>query len=227
MIPRSYAAGGLASLALFLLSGCDQGTAPGVSQAVSFSLASDAGTRGTAGPLTLSGVRIVAGEASLGEGDQFGCVDCQHEGPETDPAPSLVDVPLNGGAVAVATEQVQPGTYSAVEINVVRPTAALLGSNPGWAADATVEVRGDFNGQAFTFPLAIEGTFRERLATPVVITEGSQAAAVEVTITLPVASWFTGPSGPLDPNDPAQRATIEANARQSFEAPEAEAVTRR
>jgi hypothetical protein len=44
-----------------------------------------------------------------------------------------------------------------------------------------------------------------------------------VTITLPVTSWFTGPSGPLDPNDPTQRTTIDANARQSFDSSESEA----
>jgi hypothetical protein len=37
-----------------------------------------------------------------------------------------------------------------------------------------------------------------------------------VSITLPVSSWFNSPTGPLNPADPAQRTTIEANAHRSF-----------
>lgn len=220
MFCRSYAATAPAALALSLLAACNQGTAPADSRPVSFNVATNASTTAAAGPLTLSSIRIVAGEASFGVGDQFGCIDCQDQGPETNPVPALVDVPLDGGTVAVATEQVQPGSYPAVEISLVRPTAELLAGNAGWPADASIEVRGDYNGTPFTLPLAIEGTFRERLTPPVVIAAGSQPATAQVTITLPVASWFSGPSGPLDPTDPAQRATIEANARGSFEAPE-------
>lgn len=102
MIRRTCAAAALASFALSLLTGCDQGTAPAGTQPVSFGLASNAGTLAAAGPLTLGGVRLVVGEASFGVGDQFGCVDCQQVGPETDPAPALVEVPLDGGTVQLA-----------------------------------------------------------------------------------------------------------------------------
>ena len=38
-----------------------------------------------------------------------------------------------------------------------------------------------------------------------------------VVVTLPVGSWFTANGADLDPNDPAQRAQIEQNARLSLE----------
>jgi len=228
MVPRNYAVTALAPLALGLLAGCDQGTAPGGTQPVNISLASTVGgtAAGTA-PLVLSEVRIVIGEVSLGEGDQFGCVDCQHQGAEFELPPALVAVPLDGGAVTVTTEQVQPGSYPAVEISLVRPTAALLAGNSGWRPDATIELRGAYDGRPFTLPLAIEGSFRERLSPPVVVSQGGAQSTVEVTITLPVTSWVAGPTGPLDPNDPAQRAEIEANARRSFAAPETESESPR
>ena len=228
MVRRNYAVKALAPLAIGLLAGCDQTTAPAGTQPVNVSLASTVGRNAAAtAPLALSEVRIVIGDVSLGEGDQFGCADCQHQGLESEVAPALVSVPLDGGAVTVATEQVQPGSYPAVEISLVRPPAALLAGNTGWQPDATMELRGVYEGRPFTLPLSIEGSFRERLSSPVIVSQGSPQSPVEVTITLPVMSWVAGSTGPLDPNDPAQRAQIEANARRSFAAPETESESPR
>ena len=199
-----------------LLGGCNQSTAPGSSHPVAFRLAAASSSApATMGALTLTSFRLAVGEASLGSGNEFGCKDCQGDQPAVEPA--VVDVPLDGRAVEVATEQVQPGSYSTVELGVVR----LPASTPGWPVDATLEIKGDFGGQAFALPLTIEGSFREQLAAPVVVGAGGTPATVAVNITLPVSTWFKGSSGVLDPANPTQRAEIEANARRSFAAPEA------
>lgn len=175
-----------------------------------------------AGQLQLTSFRIVAGEAALGSRDEFGCIDCQGSTSEQERAPRIVDVPLRGGAVTLETGEVAAGSYPEAEISVVAPTAATLVGVSGWPAGATIEVAGSFAGAAFRLTLAIEGTFREQLVPPVEVPGGASAVAVPVTITLPVATWFTANGTTLDPNDAAQRALIEANARRSFGSPETE-----
>jgi hypothetical protein len=198
-----------------VLGACNQSTSPGASQPVTFRLAAaNSSAPARMGPLTITSFRLSVGEASLGSGDEFGCKDCQ--GNQASVTPAVVDVPLDGRTVDLATELVQPGSYSTVELGVIRPPAAPA----DWPADATLEIRGDFGGQAFALPLAIEGSFREQLAAPVVVGTGGAPAVVAVSITLPVSIWFNGSSGLLDPANPAQRAEIEANARLSFTPPE-------
>lgn len=205
-----------------VLAGCDKSTSPNATQPVAFRLAA-ASTAAPAsmGALTLTSFRLSIGDVALGSGDQFGCKDCQDNGPETPGAetpmtPVLVDVPLDGKAVDITTEQMQPGSYASVEIGITRPSSAVLAQNPNWPADATMEVAGTFNGTSFTLSLPITGSFVQQLAIPVVVGAGGSAATVQVSITLPVSSWFNSPTGPLNPADPAQRVTIEANARRSF-----------
>jgi hypothetical protein len=187
------------------------------------------GASAAAGPVEITGLRLVVGQTSLGSGDQFGCVDCQDSGPENGggaDAPLLLNVPVDGTPVSVRTEKVGAGQYSAVEIEVVSPDAALRAGTPSWPAGATIEVTGRYNGVAFTLPIAIEGAFRETLAPPVDVPAGGLAGPINVTITLPVAAWFTSNGTALDPADPAQRAQIEANARASFQALESESRER-
>jgi hypothetical protein len=183
-----------------LVASCDQNTSPGgVMQPVTFRMAAaNQAAPASVGPLTLTAFRLVISEASLGAGDQFGCADCQGGGSENTPTPALVDIPLDGSAVEVATEQVQAGSYSAVEIGLARLPPAAVATTPGWPADATIEVRGNFAGRDFTLPLAIEGTFQEQLAAPVVVGNSGPPATIQVSITLPVSTWFTGASGPLE-----------------------------
>ena len=56
---------------------------------------------------------------------------------------------------------------------------------------------------------------------PVDIAAGSVAQQLNVTIRLPVASWFDNGGVALDPTNAAQRTLIESNARRSFAAMEA------
>src|ERR1700687_5428265 len=122
----------------------------------------------------------------------------------------IVSVPLDGTAVNLATEQVQPGSYPQVEVELGGSTAA------GWPSGQTVEIQGTNNGTAFTIGVPVNGSFRENLAPPVVVTTSSPAS-IPVTITLPVASWFASggtasvPAYPLSVR--RSRPTLERRSR--------------
>ncbi|MEA2712985.1 MAG: hypothetical protein QOK27_946, partial [Gemmatimonadales bacterium] len=93
-----------ASVALLALAAagavaCNNGTSgPGTLGTVEFRLAaSNAGAPPAApGPVVITSLRLVVGPAALGNGDQFGCVDCQGGGNETGAAPQLILVPTDG-----------------------------------------------------------------------------------------------------------------------------------
>jgi hypothetical protein len=202
---------------------CNNSTSgPGTLRAVEFRMAaSQAGASAmAAGPVEISSVRLVVGPAALGNGDQFGCADCQGGGNETGPeagaAPQLIRVPTDGSPVSVATEQVQAGRYGSAEVELLHPDASITAVDPTWPSDATIEVGGSVNSVPFTLHLALEGAFRETLNPPVDVTDTGTPGTISVTVTLPVASWFMANGSPLDPNDPAQQAQIEQNARSAL-----------
>jgi hypothetical protein len=213
-----------ASVALLALAAagavaCNNGTSgPGTLGTVEFRLAaSNAGPPPAApGPVVITSLRLVVGPAALGNGDQFGCVDCQGGGNETGAAPQLILVPTDGSPVSVATEQVQAGRYAAAEIELQHPDASITTADPAWPLDATIEVGGTVDSVPFTLHLALEGAFRETLNPPVDVTDAGTPGTMSVTVTLPVSSWFTANGTALDPNDPAQRAQIEQNARSAL-----------
>ena len=171
----------------------------------------------SAAALQVTSLRLLVKEAALGSGDQFGCQDCQGgpEGNERAAVGAVVSVPLDGTPVTLATEQVGPGTYSEVEIELGGGTA------PGWTNGQTVEIQGTSNGTPFTIRVSVNGSFRETLSPPAVVT-GTDVSSVPVVITLPVASWFTAGGQQLDPGVPAQLAQIEANIRSAFSASESD-----
>lgn len=211
---------GMLASTLLTVAACDSTTKPKQLQPVAMQLAGSRSASvpsAASGPLEITSLRLVVGAASLGSGDQFGCVDCQGNTEDRSVTPKLLDVPLGGGTVLVATEQVGPGRYSQAEVLVESPTSATLASAPDWPANATIEIDGRFNGTPFRLPLTIIGSFRETLNPPVEVSATTPPSAVAVTITLPVASWFTSNGAVLDPSNPAQRATIETNARNSFQ----------
>jgi hypothetical protein len=209
------------------LAGCSKdSTSPsGATHPVALQVAA-AAAPATAAPsaLTVETVRLVVNLAAFGSGDQFGCVDCQGGG--TDAAgetatASLVTVPAGSGAVTVATEQVQPGRYQDVELELTAPTPDILATAPELKPDLSLEIKGQFSGSPFTLALPVHGTFREHLATPVDVPASGSTTPVSVTITLPVADWFTVNGTTLDPRDATQRAQIEAKIKGFFQAVEA------
>jgi hypothetical protein len=219
--------GAVTAVAALAISACDS-TGPRASHPVAIKVAAHsaslAGSSAAAGPLEITGLRLVVGQTALGSGDQFGCVDCQDSGSDSEAAaaPLLLVVPVDGTPVSVRTESVGAGRYSAVEVEVVSADPALRAANPSWPVNATIEVVGRYNGVDFTLPLNIEGSFQETLTPPVDVPAGGPSGPIQVTITLPVAAWFTSNGTALDPANSAQRAQIETNARASFQPLEAE-----
>jgi hypothetical protein len=212
-----YSTAALLNLAVLGGVGCNNSTSPKSMGPVDFRVSTtaiSASAGATAPGVDVTSFRLVVGPAALGSGDQFGCVDCQG-GDNGSDQPQLISVPTDGTPVSIATEQVSAGVYSAAEIELRTPDARVAAAAPGWPAGATIEVAGTFNGAAFTLPLTLLGEFRETLNPPVEVGAGGAPAPVSVTITLPVRDWFVSNGVALDPNDPAQRAQIENNAKSS------------
>ncbi|HEV7839872.1 MAG TPA: hypothetical protein VGO75_17505 [Gemmatimonadaceae bacterium] len=214
-----------AAITLPFIFACNSATDAGIRRPVNLSLAAVTRSASVSPAATaafqITSLKLLVNQASLGSGDQFGCQDCSgNDGAnEVGSVGGIVSVPLDGTPVSLATEQVQPGSYSQVEVEVGGSTAA------GWPSGQTVEIQGTNNGTAFTIGVPVNGSFRENLAPPVVVTTSSPAS-IPVTITLPVASWFSAGGAALDPAVPAQRAQIEANIRTAFSGPESGAAER-
>jgi len=211
--PTRYAITTLPLLVL-ALGACDSTIGgPTAGHPVSFSLASQSTAAGAAA-ISIDAFRLSVGGVALGGGDEFGCKDCT--GSQANVPPEIVAVPLDGSPVQVRTEEVAPGTYREAEIEVTKATADLLKAHPSWAASTTLQLSGTFAGRAFDLQMAIEGSFRETLATPLVVGSSGTQGSAQITFTLPVNKWFGGAAGPLDPNSAADRQVIEANIRSSF-----------
>ncbi|GAC1648231.1 MAG: hypothetical protein NVS4B3_03460 [Gemmatimonadaceae bacterium] len=200
---------------------CNSSTGPRATRPVLFRMSSAAVSRSTsqtAGPLELTSARLAIGRAALGNGDQFGCVDCQNndndDSAEDGVHAQVVDVPLHQGTVVVGTEQVAAGRYTQAEISLETLASGALPA--GWPAAATIEIGGRFNGTPFRLSLAVHGSFRTTLNPPVDVLTGNSAPSVAITLALPVSSWFTMNGAPLDPSIASQRAQIEANIRAAF-----------
>ena len=203
--------------ALLVLGACTS-TSPRGTQAVLVLLKANATQRSSSqstAALEITGVRLVISQVALGTGQEFGCVDCQGDGRGGNPGPSVVTVPVDGSPVSVAAERIAPGHYAAVEIELVPPPPALLAATPGWLSGATIEVRGRYHSTDFTLSLAIPGQFRQPLSPAMDVPAAGLPGPINVTLTLPVVSWFASNGTPLDPSDPAARAQIAANARAS------------
>jgi len=213
-----------AAIALPFIFACNSATDVGVRRPVNLSLAavtsSASASPAASAAFQITSLKLLVNQASLGSGDQFGCQDCSGDGAnEAGIVGGIVSVPLDGTAVNLVTEQVQPGSYPQVEVELGGSTAA------GWPSGQTVEIQGTNNGTAFTIGVPVNGSFRENLAPPVVVTTSSPAS-IPVTITLPVASWFASGGTALDPAIPAQRAQIEANIGAAFSGAESGAAER-
>jgi hypothetical protein len=223
MTTTNHAILGLAISALvpLTLGACNRASGPSLSQPVALQVrASSTPAASATGPApNITSFRLSVGQVAVGSGEQFGCVDCQDQGSDTPAAPVVIDVPLDAQPVDLATEQVGPGAYTMVEIEVVPP----MPPPSGWQAGATMAVSGTFNNTPFTATFAIPGSFRENLTSALVVSSaGTAPSKVSVIMTLPVGKWFTAADGTaLDPNDPVQRAQIETNVRASFGSAEA------
>ena len=124
--------------------------------------------------------------------------DCE----ELELGPLTVDLPLAATTQLVLDALVPAGTYRAVEakLNAVNVSGSFM----------------DAGGtHSFTFTSNVEAEIEMEFATPITVGPGTS----NFTVSVDVASWFKDASGAfLDPNDPANAETINANIRHSFRA---------
>ena len=125
--------------------------------------------------------------------------DCQ----ELELGPLTVDLPLDATTQLVLDALVPAGTYSGVQAKLGGVTVSGTFTPTGGTA------------QGFAFTSNAEAEIEMEFATPITVGPGTS----NFTVSVDVASWFKDASGAfLDPNDPANAETINANIRQSFRA---------
>jgi hypothetical protein len=95
--------------------------------------------------------------------------------------PTTIDLPLDGSVVAVPADAIPAGTFQELELRL-----------------AFIRVQGTFDGKAFDVTLSTPVRGEIQFATPLVVTAGT---ATSITVTVPVATWFTNADGSLlDPS---------------------------
>jgi hypothetical protein len=95
--------------------------------------------------------------------------------------PTTIDLPLDGSVVAVPADAIPAGTFQELELRL-----------------AFIRLQGTFDGKAFDVTLSTPVRGDIQFTTPVVVTAGT---ATSITVTVPVATWFTNTDGSLlDPS---------------------------
>ena len=173
---------------------------------------------GTNGSLVIEEIRVIVAELELDSDDD--ATNCEQDESDSDSAcpdfraePVFIDLPLDGGAVTVATEQIPNGTYDELEFEVedidldeedeeagavAAVRAQVLAAFPEWPEEATMVVRGTFTpvGQAarpFTAFFDAEIKVELDLVPPVTISDGVGDASI--TVQLFPQEWFRNPDG--------------------------------
>jgi hypothetical protein len=119
-----------------------------------------------------SGSASADGGHSGGAGDDCG---------EMKIGPTTIDLPLDGSVVAVPADAIPAGTFQVLELRL-----------------AFIRLQGTFDGKAFDVTLSTPVRGDIQFTTPVVVTAGT---ATSITVTVPVATWFTNADGSLlDPS---------------------------
>jgi hypothetical protein len=95
--------------------------------------------------------------------------------------PTTIDLPLDGSVIAVPADAIPAGTFQELELRL-----------------AFIRLQGTFDGKAFDVTLSTPVRGDIQFTTPVVVTAGT---ATSITVTVPVATWFTNTDGSLlDPS---------------------------
>ena len=122
---------------------------------------------------------------------------------ELELAPLQVNLPLDPTTKLILDALVPAGTYGGVQAKLEGVTVSGTFTPAGGS------------GQAFTFTSNAEAEIQMEFPTPITVGPASS----NFTVSVDVASWFKDASGAfLDPNDPANGETINANIRHSFRA---------
>jgi len=122
---------------------------------------------------------------------------------ELELGPLQVNLPLDPTTQLVLDALVPAGTYGGVQAKLEGVTVSGTFTPAGGTA------------QAFTFTANAEAEIEMEFPSPITVGPGTS----NFTVSVDVASWFKDASGAfLDPNDPANAETINANIRHSFRA---------
>lgn len=228
-----------AAVAPLLVAGCESSTGPEDGARVRIAFTTAAGTarsldgvslsreasgdrvlQGSNGTLTITDVRMIVAEFELEGPDACGVPDEEGELDECEfkAAPSLLRLPLNGGEVVVATDQVPLGTYTELEFEIedleededdrertragiANVRSQLRGAFPRVPDEASAVVVGTFTPndgapRPFTVYLDADVEVEIELAPPLVISD--QGASRTVTVQLDPARWFAQGGQVLD-----------------------------
>jgi len=117
--------------------------------------------------------------------------------------PTTLDIAVNGNAATIPTNSIPAGTYRELELRL-----------------SQVEIKGTFDGTAFDVTVPFSTRAEIEFDPPLVVSDTSPA---NVTVNLPLATWFTNPNGTLvDPNqlntNPTLLAQVKARILQSLRA---------
>jgi hypothetical protein len=181
--------------------------------------------------LELSQVQMVVSRIRLRllEQTEPGCAgpNEQHPCTEFKAGPVLVDLPVHGGLVTPVTADVPPGSYRFILINVFPPSgddaaATAFRTANAWPANASMRVKGTYDGQAFDVYLPVNGEVYNTLDPPFVVTADSKGT-FNVTVAVDPHGWFKTKEGALiDPRSLATEAglrdLVSGNVRASFRA---------
>jgi hypothetical protein len=202
--------------------GACESTGPG-SRALSLSVTTKSATSmasasadPSGGSISLSAAQVTLKEIELNttgtscgaETDNTAAVDASGDEHNEDCAelelgPLQVNLPLDPTTQLVLDALVPAGTYTGVQAKLEGVTVSGTFTPAGGTA------------QAFTFTADAEAEIEMEFATPITVGPGTS----NFTVSVDVASWFKDASGAfLDPNDPANAETINANIRHSFRA---------
>lgn len=121
--------------------------------------------------------RAPSGSASADNNNGDGNDDCG----EMKIGPTTIDLPLDGSVVSVPADAIPAGTFGELELRL-----------------AFIRLQGTFDGKAFDVTLSTPVKGEIQFATPLVVTAGT---ATSITVTVPLATWFTNGDGSLlDPS---------------------------
>lgn len=202
------------------------------SSPVSFSLmgAQDIVVTGSNGTLTITDIRLVVDQLEL---EAVETPDCESDGEdeagceEFEIGPLAAQVPVNGDLVTIASDQIQPGSYDELELEVedlevddgesddageADALSALLetlrDTYEDWPANASMVVVGTFTPtggapQEFRTYFSAELEIELEFATPLVIEDANRVVMVDVN----PEEWFVNSDGTVDDLSQADFAT--------------------
>lgn len=131
----------------------------------------------------------------------------------------IANLPLDGSPLVITEAEIPSGIYDEFELEIENSDDDDVGVNDSDFSDETgnysVVVKGQYNGEAFTFRSSEDFEIEMDLNPVLEITDSGSSLLV---VSVDVDSWFKDSDGvDLDPNDPSNTEQINENIERSFE----------